>query len=325
MDTLMSDREQTVEIPAPRSAEAPREFSFKHPLFGIKGSHFRMGADGATPLFYVSMGDTFAAIPTATLMRSFDIPSDSDDAQLIHTAAAGLRYVHEIRPGDSIPSELLDGSASWTVTPQNVEAARARFTMQLISWLAGKPMQTLDGRALAHVLEAPDTKTKVQEAFTAIAEKLGIGASRKDEVVGKVDELVREWAYIEALRTRCFRVRKIGSSLASLANAYRRERGFHEEIRRVQALIVTPLKKLGLLFEQTDANTGELIALLRKFEETVAYIRRMRDELHQQLMKWDVLVTAWKDATSERTRANEQLIRETYRFVAQYFPQTSDW
>lgn len=105
----------------------------------------------------------------------------------------------------------------------------------------------------------------------------------------------------------------------------RRERSFHEEIGRAQSLIAPPIQKLIGLFDQVDANTEELMALLRKFDEAVAYIRRMRDELHQQLMKWDELIVAWKDATTERSPANERLIRQTYRFVARYFPQTSDW
>lgn len=325
MDTLMPDRQPGAELPAPKAAEESRLFAFQHPLFSIKGSYFRMGPDGTTPLYYVCLGDTQAAIRADQLCRSFDIPAASGDARLINLAAEGLRFVHEIRPGDSIPSELLDGSASWAVTSRHVEAAQGRFFMQLISWLNGKPMQTLDGHAFADILETPGTKAKVQEAFTAIAEKLGLGAERKQEVVNKVDELTREFAYIEALRSRCFAVRKIGQNLKALAGSYRRERGFHEEIRRAQSLISSPLQNLAALFDQIDANTEDLIALLKKFDETIAYIRRMRDELHQRLMKWDELVLAWKDASTERSAANERLIRQTYRFVARYFPQTSNW
>lgn len=325
MDTLASDRGTGGEIPAPKAAEGSRLFAFQHAVFAIKGSYFRIGADGTTALYYVSLGDTHAAIPTDQLSRSFDIPAASDDARLIGVAAQGLRFVHEIRPGDSIPSELLDGSASWSVTGRHVEAARARFAMQLISWLNGQPMQTLDGHAFADVLDDPATRLRVQEAFAAIAQRLGLGADRKQEVVDKIDELTREFSYIEALRSRGFRVRKIGANLKSLANAYRRERALHEEIGRALSLISPPIQKLASLFDQVDANTEDLVALLKKFDETVAYVRRMRDELHQKLMKWDDLAEAWKDASTERSPGNERLIRQTYRFVARYFPQTSDW
>ncbi len=197
--------------------------------------------------------------------------------------------------------------------------------MQLISWLNGQPMQTLDGRAFADVLDNPGAEAKVQEAFAAIARKLGLAADRKQEVVDKFDELTRAFSYIEALRSGGFRVRKIGANVKALANSYRRERALHEEIGRALSLISPPIQKLASLFDQVDANTEDLIALLKKFDETVAYIRRMRDELHQKLMKWDDLVEAWKDAPTECSPGNERLIRQTYRFVARYFPQTSDW
>lgn len=324
MDTLMQDAEAS-ELPAPKTAAEARVFAFTHPVFAIKGSYFRLGTDGETALYYVHMGETYAGIAVDHLTRSFDIPKDGDDAKLIGMAAAGLKYVHEIRPGDSIPSELLDGSASWSVGRKHMNAAEARFSMQLISWLNGKPMSTLDGNAFADLLDDPGTKIRVQEAFTAIAVKLGLGSERRQEVVDKVDELIREWSYIEALRSRCFRVRKIAATLRSLAGAYKSERAAREEIDRVQALMTAPVKKLAELFEQLDANTEELIQLLKKFEDTVAYVRRMRDELHQRLMRWDELIGAWANATTERSRANERLVRQTYRFVARHFPQTSEW
>lgn len=325
MDTVVRDQGPVDEIPAPKAAEDACHFVFRHPLFALKSSFFRMGSDGMTPLYHVCLGDTHAAIPADRLARSFDISSVSEDAKLIAMAAEGLRYVHEIRPGDSIPSELLDGSASWTVEGRHVEAAQTRFFMQLISWLGGEPLQTMDKQAFADTLADPATKAKIQQAFTGIAEKLGLGAGGKQEVVGKVGDLTREFSYIEALRERCARVRKIGANLKEMAHSYRDERFFSGEIGRAQSLIGPPLLQLAALLDQVDANTQELMALLRSFDATVAYIRRMRDDLHQRLMKWDDLILAWRDAIAERSEANERLIRRTYRFVATHFPQTSDW
>jgi hypothetical protein len=325
MDMIMQDASESTDLPAPKSAAGSKLFDFKHPVFAIKGSYFRIGTDGETPLYYVLMGDAHAGIAIEHLARSFSLPKGGEDAMLIQMAVAGLKYVHEIRPGDSIPSELLDGSASWTVTRRHTEAAEARFSMQLISWLNGKPMSTLDGHAFADLLNEPSTKTKVQDAFTAIAVKLGLGAERRQEVVGKVDELIREWSFIEALRTRSFKVRKIAVMLKSLAAVYKNERSAREEIGRVQSLMTAPLQKLAGLFEHLDGNTEDLIAVLRKFDDTVAYVRQKRDELHQNLMRWDELINAWANAPLEKSKANERLIRQTYRFVARHFPQMREW
>ncbi|MBI1775966.1 MAG: hypothetical protein HYR63_11525 [Proteobacteria bacterium] len=266
-----------------------------------------------------------AAIPIARLTGSFDIAEGSPDIELLAIVEKGLRFVREIRPGDTVPSELLDGSASWTVTSRHLEASQARFSMQLVSWLNGKQLDTLDGHAFADMLEDPEVKAKVQHAFGAIAQKLGLDSDRRQEVVDKIDQLVREFSYIEALRSRSFKVKRISSNLRSLGATYKRERSIYEEIGRAQSLIGIPVSKLGSLFDQIDANTGEILSLLRKHEETIEYIRRMRDDLHQQLMRWDELIAAWDEVTIERSADNERRIRQTYRFVARYFPQTSDW
>ena len=42
--------------------------------------------------------------------------------------ARGVRFVKEIRPKDSIPSELLDGTASWSYEERHNASARARST-----------------------------------------------------------------------------------------------------------------------------------------------------------------------------------------------------
>ena len=327
MDTLLGIDSLTTgglsEIPAPKEARQPTSFAFRHPVFAIKGSYFALARDDSTPVYYVQLGDMQAAIPIARLPTSFDITAESGDRDLLGQVEKGLRFVREIRPGDTIPSELLDGTASWNVTTRHVEASQARFTMQLISWLNGKQLETLDGHAFADMMADPEIKAKVQQAFAAIAQKLG--AEHKQEVVDRIDNLTREFSYIEALRSRSFKVKKIPANLRLLANIYRRERSIFEEIGRAQALIGRPVAKLGSLFDQIDANTGEILSLLRKHDDTVQYIRRMRDDLHQQLMRWDELILAWEKVTIERSGENERCIRQTYRFVARYFPQTSDW
>ncbi len=235
-DALIHCQEQEGGISAPKAAADPCVFDFRHPLFAFKGSFFRMGDDGTTPLFYVCIGEIHAALPADRLARSFGLPSVGEDTRSIAVAVEGLPYVHEIRPGDSIPSELLDGSASWAVAPHHAKAAQARFFMQPISWLGGEPPQP-------------------------------------------------------------------------------------REIGRARALILPPYRGLADLIAQIDADTEDLVALLKTFYESVAHIRQIRDELHQRLMKWDAILLAWNGATTEPAPANERLIRQTYQFLARHFSQ----
>jgi hypothetical protein len=57
----------------------------------------------------------------------------------------------------------------------------------------------------------------------------------------------------------------------------------------------------------------------------LAFIRENRDDLHYKLMKWDELIDKWGSVKMERGETLESLVRATYRFVAQHYPQRSDW
>ena len=128
----------------------------------------------------------------------------------------------KIRPNDSIPHELLDGTASWTVEEKHRTIARNRLTVQLVSWLTGGDTLMVDLTQLEQISDDPKTKARVQEAFTKAAEKLGIRAERKQDVVDMIEKLARELSYIEALRDRYCRVQYISAQLMLLSKIYKR-------------------------------------------------------------------------------------------------------
>src|ERR1043166_1268909 len=91
--------------------DARTHFAFGHRLFSIKNCRFAKNGSDKMPCFYVPMGEQVAAIELAKLQEEFNIPPDSIDAALLKKVERGLNYVREIRPNDSIPREILDGSA----------------------------------------------------------------------------------------------------------------------------------------------------------------------------------------------------------------------
>lgn len=65
------------------------------------------------------------------------------------------------------------------------------------------------------------------------------------------------------------------------------------EIFRMQVLIRAPLADFDSMFTQADAQTGEILAVLRNIGAQTKFIREMRDELHHRLMLWDEMITPW--------------------------------
>ncbi len=315
----------------PRVAAPARRFDFVHKIFQIDNGIFQPDPATDEPVYCVDLGDLRANLTFATLRVAFDIPADGEDSHLLDEVARGLVYVKRIRPGDTIPSELLDGSASWSVSATHRAIAKGRIWVGLVAWLAGRAGAGGRGTAdismleLAKVAESPEARAHVQSAFGRLAAELGYGEANRAQVVEKVERLVDELAYIEALRERVARARRIVELLKRLRTVYRRERGTTDEIERTVLLIEKPVYRLECDINEVDAQAGETNNALRNLLRQITFIRQKRDRLHAQLMKWDDILAAWHGVEAERTATTHRLIRNTYRFVARYFPAESEW
>src|SRR4051812_44643028 len=123
-------------------------FKFDKKVFLAPGACFLLRRPEMEPMFAVRMGDQDAYLTVKSLCREFDIAPGTPDARLIDTAVQGLRYVPNIRPGDRIPSELLDGSASWKIEDRHALLASGRIQAQLLSWITGKETVITDAAEL---------------------------------------------------------------------------------------------------------------------------------------------------------------------------------
>ena len=302
-----------------------RTFAFQHKLFAVEGCYFAPINNNTEVAFHLPLGDLKGSIALPVLRAELKLTDDSTDARLLDIVEKSLRYVKEIRPNDSIPHELLDGSASWSVEEKHRITAHNRLTVQLVSWLTGGESVVVNVGQLEQLADDPTTKQRVQEAFIKIAERLGIGAARKHEVVSSIDTLARELSYVEALRDRYATVQAIAERLNVLQNLYKRDASIRNDIFRMQALIRTPIGNFDVVFAQVDAHTGEILSVLRNIPAQIKYIRDVRDELHHRLMLWDQIIESWSAVTVERSLEIEALLKETYRFLARNFALASDW
>ncbi|MGH7126317.1 MAG: hypothetical protein ACREFI_18220 [Stellaceae bacterium] len=306
---------------APRSTH----FNFEHKVFGVDGARFAHTPDTREAALYVLLGDLQVALLLPALRDEFGIKPESHDDQLLGVIERSLKFVKEIRPNDSIPREILDGTASWSVEERHRLIAKGRLSLQLASWLAGEESVVVDAIQLEQLVEDPATKQKIDKAFGEIAEKLGLGRERKNEVVDRIDALARELSYIEALRERYGCVLEIIRKLSDFVRTYRNDRQITQEISRVRTLLLRPQSEFDSLFAQCDAMTGEILSVLKKFEAQVEFVRDMRDDLHTKLMAWDDVITQWTGLEVVKGENQENAIKAMYRFVARNYPQRQDW
>lgn len=300
-------------------------FVFQHRVFQLPDARFELSGRDRSPVMRVQLGDIDAVIPIDDVASEFGIMPDSPDGKLLVTVSNSLKFVKDIRPGDSIPSELLDGTASWRVEEHHRELAKNRLMVQVATWLTGDESVVLDMTELRRMATDADMQHKVRDGITKIADGLGLGADRRDEVLDMIDRFARELCYIEALRDRYNSARGIMVKLNRARKLYKDDKHFYEEVNRAAILIRPAMQGFNSLFDQVDAQTAEIMVVLKSYDAMVKYVREIRDELHQRLLIWDQAIKLWNIPVEKRNDRIRDAVRDTYRFVAFHFPQTHDW
>jgi hypothetical protein len=300
-------------------------FVFHHKLFALPDAVFRLTVD-KTPALEVRLGENKAIIPTATARSEFALDDKGQaDADMLTQVEKGLKFVREIRPGDSIPRELLDGTASWSIEPRHLEIAKARVTVQLVSWMTGEESVIVDLHQLEQIAGDPMTRKRVNEAVNEICNRLGLPITERQTILDRVDALARELSYIEALREYGNSVKGISVKLNEFSRIYHGDKIFWPELQRMKSLIRKPMEKIDTYFLQADAQTAEILAALKNFTATINFIRDIRDEIHGNLMDWDRYIEDMDSMNMERLRANETKLRALYGFLARTFPESKSW
>jgi plasmid stabilization system protein ParE len=250
---------------------------------------------------------------------------DPHDVKMLDKVAEGLQFVRGLRPGDRLPKEVTTREASWEPQDRHRRIAYQRLTMQLVTWLTGNEHVISSVAELAQVADDPQVKKNIQLAFTEAAEELGLGRENRDEVVRYIETLAKELAYIEALRDTFGEVQKIDEKLQGLRRIYGADRSMIDTTDQVGRLSQRALKVFQDYFDQVDAQTGEILAMLKNIENQIGYIRQVRDALHCRLLPWEDFIQIWKTVFIVRSDDNTNKIRDIYQFLAPRYMQFNDW
>jgi hypothetical protein len=311
---------------AQEESDGSTHFVFEHKVFSVEGCYFAADRNGDKAKFLMPLGDEMAAIAIGSLRQEFGVAEDSSDGQLLDIVAKSLKYVQEIRPNDSIPQELLDGSASWSVEERHRTAAHARIKIQLATLMTGREDQVIDPDQIEMLADDPKIKRQVQQAFSLVAKKLGLAPEQKQEVINKIEQLGHELSYIEGLRERFESITSIPPKIERLGKFYGNQTTTREELDRVKVLLRGAIEDIETVFDIVDAQTCEIMTVLRSFDLYIEQIRDARDDLHRRFMDWDDIIDPWQsEACTERSTAVEQMVKESYRLLAQRFAQTQEW
>lgn len=309
---------------APGSGDVVR---FVHKVFSsMPEAYFRLSEqDRDLPVMMVPFGDNSVALPFDGLRKEFGIEKGSADDKMLELVAEGLNFVVLLRPGDPIPAELLTGAPSAEISPDHRQIAYHRLTMQLVTWVTGDESLITDREQLAQIAEDPGTKKRVNEGLGEAAKRLGLPAGEKEKILELMGRLADDLAAIEALRDRFRGVEAMDRKIQDLRGVIKSQQIMIELLDPVARLMTTAAKQFRDEFDEIDAQTGEIIALLKNIDSQLVYIREKRNDLHKRLMAWDETLDAWDEAKIEDCEATLRLLRETYRFLAPRFMAVDEW
>lgn len=304
----------------PRESD-PRNthFDFQAKVFQAPGAHFVLKGKDKLPMFAVDMGSGQGYISLKNLRATFFVAEGSHDDKLIEHAAAGLRFVPDIRPGDEIPNEILNGTASWTVARKHKQIARDRIQIQLLSWMGGKPITYTNQDELKKIVGQEENKKALKDAFGRAAIALGLETNQADQVVDRIETLAREICYIEALRERTLELGKIQANLEALTKIYTDVRG-SADVGRVKLLMARGLNETDNVLNAVDAESADVMSALMSIDDVIKAVRNARDELHFILMQWDPVIAKWQNLTMNRSQEVDRALSATYKFLASRFP-----
>jgi hypothetical protein len=312
--------------PPANNADATPRVVFEHAFFGkLEDGFFQKSEQNGEVVLTIRFAKNHVSLPFKGIRREFKIADGSADDQMLEQVTKALKYVKGLRLGDPLPKEILTREASWELSERHVKIAYQRVTVQLVNWMTGDQKVITDPEELLQLADDPQIKKMVNKAFGEAADKLGLGRDNKEKVIDHVETLAHELAYIEALRDRFRHVTDMEKKIQDLRRLYGRERSVLEIADQVARLGERAVDEFNSAFLEVDAQTGEILSVLRNLDSQVAYIRDKRDDIHAKLMAWDDILADWDKAEIKMSPDKPDLLRATYQFLAPRFMAVDKW
>ncbi|WP_417513569.1 hypothetical protein [Minwuia sp.] len=297
-------------------------FDFKHRVFGLHGAVISLSTDRKAVL-NIPLGDIDAAMTLEVVKKEFGITADTEDYQLLNAAEKALKFVKHIAPGDAIPTEIIDGTASWKIDDQHYDRARDKLMLRLASWATQQDLTEATAAALPRMMENPELKQHIQKGFSDAARLLQLDDS--EQVVSMLEQMGREMAYIEALRSYYGWIAKLPKDMDLVQTTLKNDRQALEVALRARQIVAVPIREYRIIFEGVENQFTEVMSAFQDLPSVISYIRRARDVLHRDTLVWGEVEPVWKKTDLRAAEPSRVAINDMYRFLAQNFLKNEGW
>ena len=307
-------------------ADLEKTVSFEHPFFAsFDEIYFRLTEDNV-PVAVTKLGKTFEAVlPLDGIRKQYDIKIGSRDDRMLRMVEQSLHYLTAITLDEEIPSEITCGKPSWSPKPRHFMIAKQRLSLQLVTWMTGNENVITSADQLVMMADDPQTKKNINLAFGDAAVELGLERDQRDQVIEKIEAIAKELAYVEAMRDIFAEIKKIDEKLQGFRLVFSSDKTMGDTVDQLARLSQRCLRKFDEQFEQIDAQTGEVMSILKNLRNQLDYIHKVTDELYRRLHPWEYFIDRWKSLYVTRSMENTPYLRELYRFMAPRFMVFKEW
>ena len=309
------------------SDSLPDTCALEHRFFRVMQGLFRRSESDGAPVMVIDLGARDATVPIASLRTEFELGDDTADGRMLALVASALDYVSVLRIGDKLPREVLDGGASWEPEERHRAVAQARLRRGLVMWLEGEAANKANPtmEAMQRLESDQGLRERVTRALGEAARTLELPGAT--DVLALIEALGEELSYIEALRERLLRpVQELVRRFARLGDTQRGDVDHMATLMQVRRLGEVGLRQIALRFDEIDAQTGEVLSVLRNADRQREFIRKNRDWLYCTLRGWEPVLRDWAQGEDPGAELSlRAVIGRTYQFLAPRYMPVQEW
>jgi hypothetical protein len=286
---------------------APR-FEFSHPSLRKPGLAFVRDED-RQPCLSFDLGDVRGTMPLRQVAANFSIPHAHPDIVLLSRIDKALRFSRSIKADDPLPTEMINGTPSWTPRAPYLLRAAVRL-----------------GRALGarHVLGGDDPDAMLRDLALAVRD---CAPCAKLPVV-EMAALTRDAARVEWLCRAVVTVQRLLGGLAK-AGADRGLRSIAETTRSGALALRAPTLWASDLAMRADAMATDLGAACRSPGAFRAQLHPLIATLRAFVLDIEPLIVAWNTERDRPEGASavglERVAGLAVRRYAKFRPSEFEW
>ena len=305
-----------------------RTVQFQHPFFHINADgYFHVDRTDRRPVYVINLGDQGGIISFQSIRRELLLGNDGADQTMLNAVGEVLKFVNEIHLGDALPSEIVNGEASWEPEAHHRKVADQRVVAAMVKWSEGWDGPISELNDLRQFTAQHVDHDKIARALRRLDKTVGTESHGLTRIQPVLEKLAKELSYIEAQRETLERIRRIGRLLEHIRRAGGGQANDPHEIAAVLRVFKIMMKTLDKELASVDDQVAEFLAAVSAHETLYEHIRRVRDQLRSQLISWEEPLTHWENVTRKDIDLTEVApkVGYLYRFLAPLYAPVDKW